>query len=178
MATEPTVPPPPPRLSGDLASDFQALINWVSDFYKSAVLQGFFLNVQNQGQGGSDDPPPNLPDPANTNLAQAQQTANDAYLLAQAAQAEANRTDGWFTGSLTISAGASSAVHTFTAAQTQADTNYKVLVVAQTFVGTPTVSSFPIIRITKTTTNFTIEVSASPGLGNSVTFDFMLVRNI
>ncbi len=175
----PTVPPPPPRLTGNTAGDLQVLAGWLWDFYRSAILQGFFLNVQNQGQaGGGDDPPPNLPDPAATNLAQAQQTANDAYLLAQAAATDANRIDGWFTGSLTISGGTTTATHTFTDAQKPPSVNYIVLAAAQTFSGTPTIASFPVIRITKNAADFVLEINSAPGSGNSVTFDFLFVRNI
>lgn len=177
MATTPTTPPQPPRLSGDLTKDMQAIIQWLWDFYKSAIVQGFFLSVANQGQGGGDEqPPPNLPDPANTNLAQAQKTANDASIVAQSAMQKASKTDGWVTGSLTITAGASTATHNFATAQT--DTNYRVFATATGFTGTPTISSFPIIRVTKATANFTLEVSVAPGVGNSVTFDFIVTRNI
>ena len=74
--------PPPPRLTGDYATDNVALSNWMWAFF----------NAQTTPPGQFD--PNNLPDPTNTTAALAQQTANAAYTLADAVNKSQPNTTG------------------------------------------------------------------------------------
>lgn len=82
MARGNTVVPPPPRLTGDDAADLVALREWSWDFYNATVTQSGLLDPSFQSATGTFDPN-NLPDPANSSIAKAQQTANEAYALAK-----------------------------------------------------------------------------------------------
>ncbi len=178
MAVSVPVPPPPPRFSGDDKADLRALAQWMIDFYKAAVLGGYFLNVQEESQAGTFDPS-SLPDPATATLAQAQQTANEAYALAFSAYAQAIKTDKWVLGDLTISGAATSGAATLTGDNVQADTDYRIIATPSGLAGSPGLGAFVVTSISgKSTTGFTVNLQAAPGLGNSVTFTLFLVRGI
>ena len=74
--------PPPPRFTGDWQTDFLAVANWMDQFSRAfSTPPGVFDSA-------------NLPDPANTTAALAQQTANAAYKLAQAVNDSLPNTTG------------------------------------------------------------------------------------
>lgn len=75
--------PPPPRATGDAATDTAAMIEWAWALYKGGVLESGLLDPSFQLAEPPAFDPANLPDPANTTISKAQQTANEAYLLAQ-----------------------------------------------------------------------------------------------
>lgn len=194
--------PQPPRSSGDAQKDLSLIIDWQYRLYRAVTSY-----VQAQTTSGNFNPA-NLPDPASTNLATAQSTANQAYALATtanthantaqttattagtnattaqsaatAAQATAttanNRTVGWFAGQVTVSGAATSQTHTFSGGESEADTAYHVLVTPVSAVGTPDPNSNHVLTVSKTTAHFVVNVEAAPGVGNSVTFDFLVVR--
>lgn len=161
---------PPPRATGNAEQDFPSYAQWFWDFY-NAVL------ARNDQIAGTDDDfdPGDLPDPASSSIAQAQQTANEAYTLAAQAKsiAEANIED-WVAGQITVSGAATTGVHTFADAQPDAD--YKVQVQPVSIGGAPTVNATLVTAVTKTVDDLTITVNAAPGVGNSVTFDFLVYR--
>jgi hypothetical protein len=178
MAGTANVPPPPPRATGNAQTDAAALAQWANDFYTAAVRGGYFLNVQEQSQGGSFDPA-SLPDPASTTLAQAQTTANEAYAKAVAAGDDANRIDNWYTGTATVTGASASIAVTFPGDKQQPDATYKVFLSVVSFTGTPGLGAFvPVSTTLLATTGFTLTVQAAPGLGNSVTFNVFIVRTI
>lgn len=76
-----TVVKPPPRRTGDIQADTIAYVSWFWEFYQATVLQSGLLDPSFQADAGTFDPN-NLPDPANSSIAKAQQTANEAYRLA------------------------------------------------------------------------------------------------
>lgn len=163
-------PPPPPRFSGDPKLDLQALIQWVNDFYTAGVRQGYFFSVENQPTA---EQITDLPDPSGSNVAQAQQTANTALILATAAN---NRTLAWDSGSVTISD--ASTGDTVTLSPAQANASYIVLMQVRAFTGSPPLGATQVIGKSYAAGNFSFTVNAAPGVGNSVTFDWVLVRNI
>lgn len=113
-----------------------------------------------------------------TNAATAQAAAVAAASAASAAQTTANtannRTIAWVVGQVTVSGAATTAVHTFAVAQ--ADTAYMVLLTPVSNTGTPDPDSNHVLTVTKTTANFTITVEAAPNVGNTVTYDFLVLR--
>lgn len=79
-------------------------------------------------------------------------------------------------GTVTIVDANTSATVTFGTAE--ADTSYRLTTspVPVSSAGTPAAGSGTPTALTKTTTGFTLTVSAAPGVGNSVTFDWHLLR--
>jgi hypothetical protein len=83
-----TVVPPPPRIDfnpqdvSSMASAVQSLIAWMNDFYRATVVESGLLDPSFQSKAGTFDPN-NLPDPTDSSIAKAQQTANEAYKLAK-----------------------------------------------------------------------------------------------
>jgi hypothetical protein len=160
--------PDPPRMFGDWSVDGPALSQWFKDL-TAVTLRQVQTIEQLGGSAGSVDPN-DLPDPASTNLATSQQTANDAYLAALGARANLV-----FAGQITINDAATSADATFSTSQ--ADTHYSVTATLSATTGTPAAGSTSPSGIAKTITKATISVSPAPGLGNSVTFDVSVWRN-
>jgi len=72
-----TVVPTPPRLTGDAPQDVKLLQKWLQDFYNAAVVQSGLLDPNYQANAGTFDPD-NLPDPTDSTIAKAQDTANRA----------------------------------------------------------------------------------------------------
>jgi hypothetical protein len=77
------------------------------------------------------------------------------------------------TGQVTVTGAATTGVATL--ASTQAAATYALSVVPVSVTGTPAANSSVILSIAKTTTTFTVTVAAAPGVGNSVTFDYVLL---
>ena len=87
------VPPAPPRLVNidspeAAAANIAALLRWAWDFYRAVILEEEFLQLVGQFDPSLFDPA-DLPDPSNTTIAGAQQTANEAFALASTALANA-----------------------------------------------------------------------------------------
>lgn len=197
MATESTaiaqqpVLLPPPQSTGNPQQDLPLIVNWMYLLYQILQVNGSFVTQASQVNAQTFDPN-TLPDPNGTNLATAQDTANKAYALAENAVSTANAAtttanaaqaqvtalaaiiNKWVVGTITISASATGGTHTFATAQ--ADTSYIVLPICVSTTGTPDPGSNTIEGITKGTSNFTINLAAAPNTGNSVTFDFIVMR--
>ncbi len=174
MTTPSTTPIPrtlesPPRTTGNPQSDLPILIDWFWRAYQ--VIQQSVAYINNQ-ISNPEFSVASLPDPANTTLAQAQQTANDAYNLANTAD---RRIDGLITGTFTTSDADTGATVTFTTAQVDAD--YRVIVQATGSTGAPAIDAFVVAQKTYTATDFTVIMFGTPGLGNTVTFEWQLIRN-
>ena len=156
------------------------MTTWAADFYQSVVAQ-----YQTLSEVTSFDPSAfdanDLPDPATATVGSAQNTANEAYVIAASAKSLAldnqdaiAALDPGPSGALTVSGTDTTAVHAFATAE--GSTNYKVFLQPIGVMGTPDVSSTLVISVVKTTARFTITVNAAPGAGNSVTFDWFLSR--
>lgn len=159
----------PPRTTGNAQQDLPILIDW---FYRAYQVIQQSVNYINDIADPNITIVENLPDPDGTTLAQAQQTANDAYSLGLEAQ---TRLDGFIAGTVTISDADTGFVVTFGTAQV--DTSYRVMVQAVTSTGTPTVDAFVIKQKTYTVADFTVTMFGTPGVGNSITFEWQLIRN-
>lgn len=163
-------PPSPPRITGNPEQDQVALFNWAWDFYNAQIA----ANLAIEGTAVEIDPA-DLPDPATSSVAQAQETANEAFILAQTAKALAEAVlDNWVADSLTVAASQTEATYTF--AEAQPDTSYFVVLSVASTTGTPAIDSTLVIGRVDTVDDFTITVNASTGLGNTVTFNFLLLR--
>lgn len=166
-------PPQPPRLQG-VTSDpnIPLIFNWAWDFYNAVVTNNYYLNSANQFDAGDFDSS-TLQDPSTATIATAQTTANEAYVLAAKAN---NVTSGWLMGEITLSG--SETVGTFTFTNEQPDTDYIIMIGPKTYTGTPSIDPFRIIKKTYNTDSFEFTVNGAPGSGASVTFDFVLIREV
>lgn len=163
-------PPPPPRITGIVEQDQVALFNWAWDFYNAQVAANEAVQGIPVVFDASD-----LPDPATSSVAQAQETANQAYLLAISNKAKIDaKLEDWISGTLTVAASSTTAVHTF--ADVQPDTSFFVVLSVVSTTGTPPIDSSLVIKIENTTSDFTITVNASTAGGNTVTFNFLVFR--
>jgi hypothetical protein len=173
------LPPPPPRTTGDSESWLAAFAQWAWSFYQAIVLENLYVTRAEQASAGDFDPT-TLPDPSSASAASAQQTANEAYALADQADGKADtaqdaaETAAGVKGQVTVSGVTPTASHTF--AEEQEDTSYFVLATAVASTGTPASGSAVITEVSKTTTAFTITVETAPGSANTVTFDFKAER--
>lgn len=163
--------PPPPRLETD-DPNLMAIYTWMQDAFTFLQLTGQL----SQDSSDEEIDPADLPDPANTSVALAQQTANDAYTIAVEARNLANSRAGKV-GSVTVSGAATTGVVTWTGDDVQDDASYNVVFGAITLTGAPAANSTVIRSTAKLTTGFTITVAAAPGVGTDVTFDYQIQRN-
>lgn len=171
----PTIPPPP-RIS-DPESAPTVLLEYLFALYKVLAVEGIYVEAAGQVDAGTFDAG-DLPDPATSTIAIAQNTANNAYVLAvqavakaEAAQAEL---DAEVSGQLTVTGAVATAKHTF--AEAQEDTDYYVACTAAANSGGPAIEAFMVKSIAKTVDDFTITTYTAPGGGKSVTFDFQVMR--
>lgn len=162
----------PPRTTGNAQADFPMVIDWMWKLYQVMNDSVNFINAQIEEN--SDISLTNLPDPATSTVATAQQTANAAYTYANtiASQIEG----GLVKGTVTVSDANSSGSVTFS--DEQPDTNYVILLQAKTVSGSPATGAYTISSKTYTTVGFSFTMIAAPSVGNSITFDWQLVRDI
>lgn len=137
------------------------LREWLWAFYTATVVESGLLDPSYQSDAGTFDPD-NLPDPADTSIAKAQDTANRAY--AAIARAPLLIT------SFTISDTNNSATITLDPEQP----DYVPYVQAKDFTGTPGASAFTVVRTTSDPASCVVTLAAAPDSGNSVTFDLIL----
>lgn len=167
MATSPFLPQPP-RMGRDQQSDQRALIDWTWKFFQAlAVDNEVLVRATEYADPGVFDSA-NLPTPTGTTVAQAQLTANNAYLLAALIFGNLRA------GSLTIADANTTGTVTFATAM--ADTTYRVVAMRTGVVGSPAASSDAVASVTKTAAGFTLTVKAAPGAGTSVSFDWVAIR--
>ena len=109
----------------------------------------------------------------------AQTTANSAVSAAATAQSDITVLDAVrarnISGTVTVSGLSTGATITFPSAQP--DTNYTIIIQAYTSAGAPTTDSFVIGTKSYTVNNASFTLRAAPALGNSVSFDWQLIRN-
>lgn len=159
----------PPRTTGNAQADIPILVDWLYSAYQTITESVAYINSQIER---SDVNLASLPDPNATTLATAQQTANDAYnLAAQNSGIFNNMPSGEFTLSDT------SASDTITFDEEQPDTDFHVLIQAKSNTGTPAADSYVVKEKTYSKTQFTVTMVAAPATGNSVTYEWQLVRN-
>lgn len=80
----------------------------------------------------------------------------------------------WNNGSATISDAAASVVVTLLFEMP--DTDYRVMVTPVSATGTPAAGSRRVTSVVKARGTITIGIEAVPGAGNSVTFDWMVIK--
>lgn len=155
-------PNPPPRLYGDPGSDTPALQEWMQQIH--TALRDSGLGDPEYQFAEVEIDPANPPDPTLTTLYRAQATANLALakVLALVAARE--------TGSFTIADAAT--ITTVTLKTKRPDTKYRVVASAVSSTGAPASGAFTVKGVTKAADSFVVTLSAAPGAGTSVTFDF------
>ena len=169
--------PRPPRATGQPDVDAGNMVNWAWDVFRVFELENAFLKAVDQSASGEFDPS-SLPDPASTTLAQAQDVANNAYVLADAARAIADyaATVLGESGEATVSETSTTADFTFAAAQP--DSNYQAVATPVSKSGSPAADAYIVETMSKSTTKVTLNVRDAPGAGTSVTFDVAVRRNL
>lgn len=161
------LPSQPPRWEGDPKRDIASLSSWINQFYERAILEDYFATTV---AGSSDFDPSSLPDPANTNLQQAQQTANEAYILANVAD---QRTRNWIIGTVSVTETDLTVIYTFE--EPQPDADYKVIL-TRASESDPAAGANAIEVVDKTVDDFTVTFDTVPGAGNTVDWDFLVCR--
>lgn len=157
----------PPRQFGDWSIDGPGYGQWLKEVVGVTRQQAETINKLTAG--GGDVNPANLPDPATSNVATAQKTANDAYTAALAAGARVG-----MVGTVIIADLATTGTLTFTKAQP--DTSYFALPGQSGAVGTPDPGALIIASIAQAVGSCTLTVTVAPGVGNSVTFTVVVLR--
>lgn len=159
------VPPPPARLTNNAEVDLLSFQQWMSEFYLTTVLETGLLDPTYQASGGDDIDVDNLPDPVATTIARAQATANLGVELASRLVTMGRVTieETEDTGSVTFD-------------DELDDDDYYVLMVSSDYTGSPSVDGYRIIKQTRATTGFAFEVTAAPGAGTSITFDYFVMK--
>ena len=154
------VPPmPPPRMTGDPTDDMSALREWMNQIYRSLIDSG--LGDPTYQFGAFEIDPANPPDPNLTTIGRAQATANLA--LAQTVQKR------W--GNFTISE--IDLAITVTFGTPFANDDYFIVATLTSASSSAAAGARIINAITKTESGFTATLNAVPGLGESVTFDYL-----
>lgn len=194
----------PPRTTGNAQQDLPILIDWFYRAYQVIQQSVAYINSQ---VNSADVSFTNLPDPSTTTLAQAQQTANDAFSLANQADLKANvlktRVDAHdvtiaaHTADLasqqgqiddqqalwdglitgTVNIPNASTGFTVTFGSPQPDTDYLVIVQAYGSSGTPPIDAFVVKQKVYAADHFDVILFGAPGGGNSVDLEWQLIRN-
>lgn len=137
----------PPRIDGLSPSEAtDTLTRWLFDVYQ-AIYSGNYTADEAYARG------------------------DEAYELATTAN---DRTKNWESGIVTVED--ASATATVDLSEAKSDTNYTVFLTPVSYTGTPAAGSRTIKGQTYATDSFDIELEAAPGSGNSVTFNWLLVR--
>jgi hypothetical protein len=180
------LPPPPPQPNKDREANFYSFVQWMIDFYRSLVLNGYYIS-RNESVIYEDFDADNLVDPESATLATAQDTANEAHGAAVAAQTQAESAqttansavaelNSWVHGQVTISNTATTGAVTFATAQDDASYQITAGVGASSGAGLPA-ECFLMTGITSVTAaGFTINIHTAPGAGNTVSYNWMLRR--
>jgi hypothetical protein len=169
-------PPKPPRMTGNAQQDLVAITEWAWAFYRAVVLENAYASNADFLSTVADINE-QLIDPAGATVASAQTTANNALTLANTVQndLETHAQGQDAGGGAVISDLATSVAITGLAEQT--DTNYFVVASPTGSSGSPPSGAYIITSISgKTTTGFTLNVGAAPGVGNSVTWNWIVLR--
>lgn len=158
----------PPRFTGTVEQQMTQMINWVWDLFSKLELTNLFLRFAEQFAPLEFDPT-SLPNPSTTTVAQAQQTANDAFILAASALSKLG-----FNGEFIIDELNTTVVETF--ADDEVNATYNVVATPVAVTGAPAAGAFTITKIDKLVSGFTVTFEAAPGAATSVTYDYQLRR--
>lgn len=167
----------PPRTTGNAQQDFPIIVDWMYRAYQVIQQSVAFINAQVTDNPDLDIN--DLPNPETTTLAQAQSTANEAYALASQAD---NKADEITESSLKVLLSDTFVLNdsfneaTVTFTEAQADTDYQVIVQAKETTGTPPVGAYIVQSKEYNTDDFIVTMNSSPGSGNSITFEWQLIR--
>lgn len=170
-------PSPPPKLTGDAVRDLASMNQWAWDFYRSVVIEKSYATQADllESQTELQD----LIDPAAATAATAQNTANQALTLATTNDGRLDTAEARHTkedvGQVTISGTNTNAAVTGISAQ--GDTSYEVIITGVDYSGAPSVSAFVVVKVVKAADQFTVYIGAAPGVGNSVTLSYKIVRD-
>lgn len=171
-ATQP--PLEPPRLTGEPQTDLASLREWIWSFYLQTVIQSGLLDPIYQQVEGliSFDV---LPDPQATTIARAQATANAAWTAGEQFKVDLdfNLRQWIFGGTFTISGGATSASPVF--ANDIGTTDYRATATPTGSTGVVSNDAFRVVQQTKGTGGIAFSVAGAPGVGASVTYDYIVV---
>ncbi len=162
----------PPRTTGNAQQDLPILIDW---FWRAYLIITDAVNYINQQVDPTVSAVANLPDPDGTTLGQAQQTANDAFSLATTNQ---TRLNGFIHGEFDIVDTDVGVELTFGTAQE--DDDYRVMIQAidnDDSGGAIPDGAYIVKEKTYATDKFTAIMASSPGAGNTITFEWQLIRN-
>lgn len=158
----------PPRLAGSVEQQMAALQRWLWDVFTKLALTDLFVRFSEQF-GSVDFDPGSLPDPASATIASAQETANNAYILAASALNNFGPT-----GQFTITDPDTTAVVTFD--DEEANDDYVVQITPDSFSGTASSNGFIVVSVVKTTAGFTVTIAAAPGTSAAITFNYTVFR--
>lgn len=157
--------------------DIPILVDWLWRAYQVISQSVAYINFQIVDN--PDITVTDLPNPQTSTVAQAQTTANQAYILATDAGSEVEDVKEILarntTGTVLASDGDTGKTVNFSEAQP--DTSYTVFVQAKSSGGTPVTDAFIITSKTYNTGSFSFTMKDAPGVGNSITFEWQLVRN-
>lgn len=162
----------PPRTTGNAQMDIPILVDW---FYKAYLaISRAIAFINGQVAANPDITITDLPNPSNSTVAQAQTTANEAYILATVLKQDIQK--GQVFGTFTITDAADSATVTLDA--DQPDANYRAIIQAVSVTGAPDPSSYNVKSKSYGTGSFSVTLVTAPGVGNSVTFEWQMIRNL
>lgn len=162
----------PPRTTGNAQSDIPILVDW---FYKAYLAISRAIQfINGQVTANPDLTITDLPNPATSTVAQAQTTANEAYILATVVRQNIQK--GHVFGTFTITGAADSA--TVALPEDQPDTDYRIIIQAISTTGTPNTDSYNVKSKSYSVDDFSVTLVAAPGVSNSVTFEWQMIRNI
>lgn len=162
--------PYPPRGTGNAQNDYPVMIDW---FWQAFQVIRQSINYINSQVNNAEFSVADLPDPTTATTATAQQTANEAYQLASTA---INRLNNLVSGIFTVQ---DPDVGTQVIFDNELpDNNYRIIVQPVSFTGAPPIEAFIVNTKTYQTTDFTVIMGDTPGAGNSITFEWQLIRNI
>jgi len=173
----------PPRSVGNAEQDLPIMIDWFWEAYQVILSSTNYINSQINNPEFS---VANLPDPTEATTASAQQTANEAFNLANTATNNINATlelanesierlNNFISGTFTISETDVGSQVIFT--DPQPDNDYRVIVQPISFTGTPPIDAFVVETKTYNANSFDVIMSRDPLVGNSITFEWQLIRN-
>lgn len=184
MAEETTAPPiprqleSPPRTTGNATQDFPLIIDWIWRAYQ--IIQQAVNYINDQIEENPDITVTDLPNPQTSTVAQAQLTANQAYQIATLARNTANRVSDILArnahGTVIVADAADNGTVTF--ATPQPDANYSVILQAVASAGMLlSANEYVVTSKTYNQNDFSFTLRGAPGIGNSITFGWTLIRN-
>lgn len=168
MAELPRTLETPPRTTGNPQTDLPLLNDWLFNAYQIIRDSVTYISEEVNPALVTVN---NLPDPNGTTLAQAQQTANDAFSLAVQNQ---GRLDQFQFGTFEVTD--TDVGFEITFAEELEDTDYTVIVQAVSFTGSPPVEAFVVKQKVYATDKFTVTMYSAPGTTNAVTYEWQLIK--